>query len=287
MKLKFKLSFMVIAILVIVVAGISLLLLSEASKISIDLNRQVIEYLSGERAEFWKGRMDGHMRMLSTLADVMSDYNSIPAQDRRNIYDVMLMGTITATPSVTSLYTVWKPNAVDGMDAENIGRAGSTSTGQYAINFTRETGRIESRITSDIEAATAHFNSPNARKDRVDQPISRNINGKDTYVVRMMAPIISSMTNEVVGGVGMLITIEDIQQRVLKTIEENEIISAMAILTNSGFIIANSYPERIGKNIAEVNTVFGEHDSVKVKGVVIGVKGILVRSVLLRIFKFP
>ena len=50
MKLKFKLSIMVIAILAVVVAGVSILLLNKASNISVDLNRQVMKFLSGEQA---------------------------------------------------------------------------------------------------------------------------------------------------------------------------------------------------------------------------------------------
>ena len=33
-----------------------------------------------------------------------------------------------------SLYSIWKPNAVDGMDSRFIGRAGSSPTGQYALS---------------------------------------------------------------------------------------------------------------------------------------------------------
>ena len=48
------------------------------------------------------------------------------------------------------MYTIWKPNAVDGMDAANIGRTGLTSTGQFAPAYSRETGRIQLRLSTDV-----------------------------------------------------------------------------------------------------------------------------------------
>ena len=83
MKLKFRLSIMVIAILVAVVAGISILLLSQASNISVNLNMKVIEFLSSKEANYWQGRIDGHFRMLNTLADIMADYQKINNEDRQ------------------------------------------------------------------------------------------------------------------------------------------------------------------------------------------------------------
>ena len=50
MKIKIKLSIMVIAILSLVVAVIAVILLNRASNITIELNKRSIGYLSGEQA---------------------------------------------------------------------------------------------------------------------------------------------------------------------------------------------------------------------------------------------
>ena len=252
MKLKFKLSILVIAILIAVVAGLSILMLSEASKISVDLNINIIEYLSGELAEFWKGRQDSRFSMLNTIAEVMSDYQDINIGERRDIFDTMLKGVIEARPEYLQLYTVWKPNAVDGMDAQMISRRGSTSTGQYAAAYTRESGNVTMRATTDIDATMAYLSTVNPRdpKDRVEPPILRD--GK--YLLRYMVPVVSSRSNEVAGAVGLLMYIDQMQTIVEKTVKDHHEIAVMGIYTGTGFILAHSFPDRIGKNMIDTET---------------------------------
>ena len=270
MKLKFKLSIIVIAILTVVVAGVSVLLLSRASGISIDLNRQVMKFLSGEQAEYWKGRRDAHLRMISTLADVMADYSKIPAGERRDTFDRMLQGTLAAQPNIQQIYTVWLPDAVDGMDARMIGRPGSGPTGQYAVAYTRESGAIEAIVCPFLEETIILLNSPVSRKQSVPAPFFRNIQGKNTLMVRMVTPIICSDTNKVVGAVGMLMDVEMMQPTVTQTIKNNDVIAAMAIYSNDGTILAHAYPDRIGKKMKEVDTVYGEHMQAAINAVAEG-----------------
>ena len=71
MKLKFKLSLLVIAIVTVIVTGIAMLLLREASAISMDLSLRSIENLAGEKAAYLKGREDSHIRALYTLSHIM------------------------------------------------------------------------------------------------------------------------------------------------------------------------------------------------------------------------
>ena len=270
MKLKFKLSIMVIAILTVVVAGVSILLLSKASDISIDLNRSVMKFLSGEQAEYWKGRRDGHLRMISTLADIMADYAGIPAGERRDTFDRILQGTLSAQPNIMQIYTVWLPDTVDGMDAQMIGRPGSTPTGQYAIAYSREKGPIEATVCSFLESTMEWLNGPKSREQSVPAPFLRKIQGKDTLMIRMVTPIVSSATNQVVGAVGILMDVEMMQPTIVETIKANDEIAAMAIYSNDGTILAHAYPDRIGKNMKDVDTVYGENMQAAIKAVAEG-----------------
>ena len=259
MKLKFKLSIMVIAILAVVVTGIAILLLREASDISLNLSLRAMKNLAQEQAMYWKGREDGRLLVLRSLSDIMADYERLPPESRRDQFDNMLLGSLTATPEIIQFYTVWKPNAVDGMDSRFIGRVGSTPTGQYAITYTRENGAIEARITNDIDSSMAYFNGPNAKKDRVEPPSARKVNGKDTYLLRMMVPIINPRTNETVGGVGCLLDISVIQPVVTETIKTHDEISALTVFVNNGFILGHLVPERVGKMLREAETIFGDY----------------------------
>jgi len=269
MKLKLKISILVIAILIVVIAGLSVLMLTRAADVAVELNLKVIEYLSGEQAEFWKARQTARFSMLNTMAEIMGDYHEMEPTERRQYYDKMLMGVMTSRPEYLQLYTVWKPNAIDGLDAQMIDRPGSTATGQYAMSVTRETGKLIVRPTTDVNDTIAYLNTVNPRqpKDRVEPPLFRD----GHYVLRFMVPIICSRTNQAVGAVGLLMYTDQMQPLLQETINTHTEIAAMVIYTNDGTILAHSYPDRIGKKLTEVDTVYGKHLQDAVKAVAEGV----------------
>jgi len=261
MKLKFKLSLMVIAILVVVVATISIILLSNASSIAINLNREVIKYLSGEQAEYWKGQQDTRFAMLNTLENIFSQYQRFYPEERRDRFDEMLYAVMEANPEYLQVYTVWRPNALDDMDAQMISRVGSSPTGQYAMCYTRETGEILPRSTVDIDATIAYLDSLNINnpKDRVEPPFQRTIAGKDTYVIRMMKPIINDSTKQAVGGIAYLMNIDSLQQILEQTVRGNDEIAAMGLFANDGTVLAHSFSDRIGKNMKDTEGFLGDN----------------------------
>jgi len=258
MKLKVKLSVLVIAIMAVVITGIALLLVREASDISIELSKRSMGNLTDQQAEYWKGRLDQHERMLKTLANIMGDYEGIPAAARRDQFNNMLRSTINQNQIIMSVYVVWRPNAVDNMDAFYIGQEGSTPTGQYAMRYSRETGQILPGVAIDVNESMAYFNGPNSRHSRVDPPFIRNIRGSDSYVFRIMVPIVNSRTNEIVGGVGCLLTIDQIQPTVEETIRDHPEITLMAIYANNGIVLGHRYADRVGKHLREADTFYGD-----------------------------
>src|SRR5215510_10098232 len=133
MKLKIRLSLLIIGIMTVVVAGISFLLLNQATEVVKKLSLDTVRRLAEQRAEYWKGRENANIRMLGTVAGVMADYKSIPAAERRARYEDILRSTLIDNTNVITIYSVWKPNALDGMDSQYIGRVGSTPTGQFAV----------------------------------------------------------------------------------------------------------------------------------------------------------
>jgi len=259
MKIKIKLSLMMIAIVAAAAGSLGFLLLKQASNISMDLSRQGIKYMAREQAVYWKGREDGYLRVLRSLANIMGDYESLPVTERRDRFDDMIRSTIEAEPDMFLAYTVWKPDAIDGMDARFVGRKGSGSTGQYAVAYTRETGSITNRATIDIPDAMAYLTGPNARKDRVEHPIPRVVFGKNNFIIRFMVPIVNARTNEVVGGVGCLVLIDGIQPLIQSTIKANDEIAAMTLYAGNGLIMGHLVPERVGKMLIDVDTIFGSY----------------------------
>jgi methyl-accepting chemotaxis protein len=259
MKIKIKLSLMMSAIMTVIVMVIAIILVREASGISLDLSLRSLTNLAKDQATYWKGREDSFIQTLNTVAAIMRDYEGVPAAERRDRYDDMLLSVLNANPRFYLTWSTWKPNALDGMDSRYIGRTGSTPTGQYAMTYVRDGSKITARASGDIEATMAYLNGPNARKARVEDPVPRTINGKDTQAIIMMVPIIDPKTNEVVGGVGGLLIIDGIQPVVEDVIKNNEEISALTIYSNNGMILGHMVPDRVGKMMTDVDTIYGPY----------------------------
>ena len=137
MKIKVKLTLMGIAMTLIVAVAISFVLVSRASVISVGLSTAGLEYLNEQQAEYWNGRVNGHLRVISTLAGSMAAYDRYETETRRDVFDEMIRGVMETDQVFFEIGMVWRPNAIDS-DAQNIGREGSTPTGQYAAVVTRD-----------------------------------------------------------------------------------------------------------------------------------------------------
>ncbi len=217
MKMRFKLSLWLIAVMAVVVTIVATVLIRYASGISYYLSVKSLGHLTAQRVEFWKGREEGYIRTLRALANIMGDFESIPADERRDRFDDMLRSSLEAEPQMAAMYTIWKPNAIDDMDSLNIGRTGSSPTGQYAPAFFKENDGIEERTSIDIDSIIAHINSPNSNKDRVDNPSLFLIKGKYTYIIKITVPVINRRTSKVTGAIGCYLSIDAVQNIVEKT----------------------------------------------------------------------
>jgi methyl-accepting chemotaxis protein len=259
MKIKIKLSMIVIVIMTIAITGVAVILLRQASNIALRLSLKGLDYLASEQATYWQGREENFLSQLNGIADILGEYETLPLLDRRDQYDNTLRITLNNNARFISVFSVWKPNAMDGMDARYIGRPGSTETGQYAMYWSRESGQIATAPNPYVNDVTAWMNGSNALKVRVEDPMFLKVNGKDTLVIRLGVPITKSTTSEVVGHLSVLLDITAIQPSVEKIIKNNQEIFAMSVYSGNGFIMGSYVPERVGRKLADVDTIYGEY----------------------------
>jgi methyl-accepting chemotaxis protein len=254
---------------------------------------QSVYYLAEQQAERISSRINSDIQVLKTLAIIMGNFESLPMEQRRNNFDYLLESVIINDRNMVQIYTVWKPNSIDGMDSRYIGRIGSSPTGQYAIAYSRETGYTTNKSYENIRNSMEYIHGPYASSVRVDNPIAYTVNGKDTYVVNVMVPIINPRTGEIVGNVGSLLDVHKIQnyiENAVKTREEisREIsitqsvfrdtgrlldsfwgissiktydeIAALVIYASDGTIIGSVFPERIGRMLSDADiTLYGNN----------------------------
>ena len=270
MKLKFKLSIMMIAIVIVIAGGLAVIQLQRASSMATELAMDKLDYLTSMRAQYWSGRLEGYFEVLHTAANVFSYYENIVPETRRNQYGETIRAIFNEQTDFLRMFTVWKPNALDGMDANYIGRPGTTPTGQVAFSLTRENGQLVAQVSEDAEAMLAYINGANAKKDYVGTPSTTRISGKDAWTVRLAVPIINPRTSEVVGTVGCQWDISLIQPLLLNTIKTYEEISVMIMYASDGTVLGHFLPERIGKKLLDVDLEYGPYKQDAYQAVVNG-----------------
>jgi len=259
MNIKIKLSVMLIAVVVVVAGSIAVIELREASDIALKLSKEKTLLLAREYAKEWDGKIDGYIKVLQSLSNVFNFYENIDPARRRKDYENTLKSVFEDMPEFVRMYTIWKPNAIDGMDSRNIGVVGATDTGQFALSLTREGGQVAVLTSALVSAAMAHLAGPNSKTVEMSDPIIMKINGKDTWCYRIMVPIINKRLNESVGVVGCLFNIDLIQPLIEEVIKDLDEVSSMAIYTSTGFVLANYLPETIGHQLEEVETQYGDY----------------------------
>jgi len=257
MKIKVKLSIMMIAIVVIVTGGVAVVQQIKSSSMVMSVARQRTMYLTRQYAEQWDGQLLNYINILQTLSNIFNFYESIPVGERRQQFEDNLRGVFEDTPDFMRLTTIWKPNAIDGNDAQYISRPGSTSTGQFAFALTRETGEIKVMTSAVVQETMDVMNGSHSRVVNMSDPYPFKNLGKDTFVVRVTVPIINKRLNEVVGTVLCFLDTSMIQPVIMKLIKDFDEITSAVIYSDNGFILANYMPEFIGKQIDE-ETQYGK-----------------------------
>ncbi|MDR1024728.1 MAG: methyl-accepting chemotaxis protein [Treponema sp.] len=248
MKLKYRLSIIVIAI--VIAAGLSLsgMLLFLSSSVQMELGEESQERLAAEQARVIQMRYEGYLRTVNTLAEAMADYETAEVGRQRNRFDQFMHSIVSSEDRIVGVFAVFKPDTIDlGMDAAFAGTPGNTATGQWAPWYTQRTGQIEHLVFDDIPGQMAILNGPDARKEKISDPIPQKVAGKDTYTVRVSVPVINRRTGEVVGRVSMNVDTAYLQPVVEDTIKNHYDITAMTVYTDNSTVIASGVSDQIGK----------------------------------------
>jgi methyl-accepting chemotaxis protein len=272
MKLKYRLSIIVIAVLIIAVAAISIILLNRASSMQMAEALQSQERLAAEQAWIMKARYEGYLRVIRTLANILADFDNTETGSQRIRYHEMMRSILAGEERIVGIFAVFKPGTIDpGMDAAFAGTPGSTETGQWASWYSKQSGQIEHLTYHDIQTVMNNINGTNAHKELIYAPVPQTVAGKATYTVKMTVPVIYHKTGEVLGRVGLNIDTAYTQSVVNDTIQTNPDITAMTIYSHDAVIIASYTHEQVGKLLKDVQSgLYGMNTNAAQNAVVYG-----------------
>jgi methyl-accepting chemotaxis protein len=219
--------------------------------------------LTGVTAKDIQSRYQTYVDIAQTVSSIFNSYGLVEEDIRRIQYNDILAGVINSNPNFVSIYTIWKPNALDGRDAAYANTEGTDSSGQYISCYTRESGRLELTAYQGYQSILTTFSD-----DTISNPVSRIINGQETFIIDIRVPIVSKLS--VVGLVGITVDIAFLQAIVQGLTPYGS--GHAAVYANDGTIAAHYNREIRGTHFQQssmqalgqegVNTIL---DSIKTK----------------------
>jgi methyl-accepting chemotaxis protein len=263
MKLKYRLSLIVISIVAVIVAAISIISLSRASSLQMDAAITAQERLAEGEALAIQMRYEEYLRTALTLADAMADFDDAEPGGQRGRFEQFMESVLLSEERLIAVFAVFKPNTIDpGMDAAFAGLPGNTGTGQWASWYTRRSGKIEHLTYDDVKTVMNNTTGENARKELLYDPRPQTVAGQNTYTTKITVPVIQRKTNQVVGRVGLNVNMAYMQPLVDDILNNRnmEDITAITIYSNNSTIIAGYAAEHTGKLLKDAqNALYGDH----------------------------
>jgi methyl-accepting chemotaxis protein len=218
--------------------------------------KNLANYEAGQLA-LW---LESSFSIARSLAQSMEAYEEIDVRERRFFYNLLLKRIAEANSGLASVWTVWEPNALDGLDARYADTPGTDATGRFLSNWTRTDAGVQLEYSAGYDAPDADFYLIAMRtgNETVVEPFLYNLGGKDTLITSLVVPI--KKNGRAIGVAGVDIALPGIQSEVehIKPYEG----SIAAVFTNNGFVAGHFDPSRLGKSMTVTEAdIVGSHMS--------------------------
>lgn len=195
------------------------------------------------------GILEDGMAVTRSLAQTLSAFKEIPSENRRATVNSMLVNILENNKKILSVWSVWEPNAMDGMDNRFVNLLGGNETGRFGSTFVkvRDGIRLDSSPESEIENSKYYSYPKKSLHEELISPYLYKYedSGPEYSIVTLSVPIIYG--NKFMGVVATDFDLSDIQE----FIAQSRIKSI--VYADDGIIAAHYDKEKIGKNLAEAD----------------------------------
>ncbi len=201
---------------------------------------------------------------IQTRLNVARDAARILAQTLRGVHDMdigleigrqeangILRTVLTQNPQMAAVYTVWEPDAFDGMDMGYANVQGHDGTGRFAPYWSRsESGNIAVNPYQGYHEGqqNIYHNVKTARQEMLVEPHLYPIQGEPTFVTSLVVPII--VDDVFYGMTGVDLRLDRFQELAddVKELYEGE--AQILVISHAGMIVAATrQPELVGEHI--------------------------------------
>ncbi|MDR1287479.1 MAG: methyl-accepting chemotaxis protein [Treponema sp.] len=260
MKLKIRLTLIIAFMMLVIIAAISSILLLRAKGLQENAARETLENLTGVHAGKVQAQYRHYYDAIDYLSQIMNDFDHMDPEDRRIRYSDMFHSIFIENPDIVGLFTVWKPGTIDNLESRYANTPGTDESGLFIPWYYQETPDrpIELRYYSKYrEILAALDDSSRAKVPVVYDPEFWTLAGEKTLIMTFYVPVISDVSGQAVGVVGININLNPFQE-LLKTITPYET-GYVALYSGDGTIVAHPEDERLGQKFhSHLLQLFGD-----------------------------
>ena len=204
---------------VVLVATVVSVLLTQATALQRRTTEEGVINIAEMTALEVQSHFLAYYNLLYNLAQIMANYEIFNVDQRRHILDEIMYGAFTSDLSFWNIYSIWKPNALDGLDSV-FADTNDPKTGRYNTGLTRENGYLVRRTFDEYEYLLNSylFNSglanPIISEPELLNALSFN-STRQIWIVSIHFPIYRDDTEkELVGVMGATINLDRLQYQV-------------------------------------------------------------------------
>ncbi|MCL2835060.1 MAG: cache domain-containing protein, partial [Treponema sp.] len=207
---RYRITIINVSVTVILIGIVIFVMLNRASSLQRQTAEESIVNLAGITANEVQSVYLTYYDILRTTSQIMRNYQNIEVDQRRAFVKSLMREIIYSNTSLVNIYSLWKPDALDGMDSEYINTADSDETGQFISGYTRENGFIEQKAFKDYRyILSLNYDELGRDSGIIREPFPMTGLYLNSWGVDIQVAIVSD--TDVVGVIGATINLEVLQ----------------------------------------------------------------------------
>ncbi len=204
MKIRTKLLLITVAImLMIILSALIFFYLYQKSR-EIKLQSEFLISKTKEISYNIKLHIEDYYDLIENIGTFFLTYKLLPIEQRRTIFEKELLLQISKNDSIFGIFTIWEPDALDGLDNKFANTEKYDQTGRFNIYITKNSGKISISVLNDYdkqEAVDWYLNPIQNKMPIIYGPFEAQAGYKKLSIIRLVIPIIDD--DKAIGVVGL------------------------------------------------------------------------------------
>ncbi|MFY0688376.1 MAG: methyl-accepting chemotaxis protein [Cyclobacteriaceae bacterium] len=256
-SIKVQLIFLVSIIIATTVISLSTYSIFKLREDSLQRSVESIGFAADKHANNIKGLIDQSLVCAQSLSSIFESSVSKSTSDlTRSEVDAILCEILTDNQLFYGAYTLWEPNAFDGLDDQFRNATGTDSTGRYIPYWSRDVDG--SLIVEPLDSYMAedgqgdYYQIPKSNKQNyLMEPLMYTVKGQVVVLTSTVSPVV--VNDEFQAIVGVDLRIENFHNMTEKLAEEIDLEGVkISIISQKGNYASHSQDQgRVGRNLDE------------------------------------